>query len=160
MSLHCLAFFLATSLKRCLIYTPCIITNPLPPVNTSRYGKFGIGACPKVTPMKGFDVTKIYDEKWYLIAHYSQGHLYERHAWSTHGIRTRAKISAVFRSRDLVLCMTMEKWGSTSISCYYPMKPTLPHLSTLFASTIWKLQLVWAIIVMPLLFHSNRYCIN
>ena len=83
MSLHYLAFFLAASLTLSYIHT---VHNQLPPVNTSRYGKFGIGACPKVTPMSGFDVTKIYGEKWYLIAHYSQRHLYERHCtWSIHG---------------------------------------------------------------------------
>ena len=41
------------------------------------FGRHGLGACPKVKPMKDFDITKIYGGKWYLIAHYLTG--YGRH---------------------------------------------------------------------------------
>ena len=50
--------------------------------NPFRHGKWGLGACPKITPMKNFDIGRLYGDQWYMIAHYSEPQLLDRHCTS------------------------------------------------------------------------------
>ena len=55
------------------------VQSDLISLNPLLHSKWGIGACPKVTPMEDFDITKIYGDPWYLVVHYHDVRLIDRH---------------------------------------------------------------------------------
>ena len=59
------------------------ISSHMHTVHSYGYSKWGFGACPKVTPMKDFDIRKLYGETMYLIAHYSETTFIDRHCTRT-----------------------------------------------------------------------------
>ena len=62
-----------------LVAISCVLSvkSDLPfSFSRSRFSKYGLGACPQVphrTP--NFDVTRLYDQPWYMVAHYLDFHL-------------------------------------------------------------------------------------
>lgn len=77
MSLHHQLVVMVTVL--CISSYMQTVQSQLISSNPFRYGKWGFGACPKVTPMNDFDIRKLYGEPWYTVAHYHDADLLGRH---------------------------------------------------------------------------------